>query len=436
MRFFYTFLLALAAPFLLLSLYRAKNGKPKVGKRWVEHFGFTPPLKGALENSSTNAQSETDSAPIWIHAVSVGEVIAAKPFVLALREKYPTLPILITTTTATGAQIAAQLGDDIEHRYMPIDFGFAVKGFLKRTKPQIFMIMETELWPNTLATVKKAEIPIIVINARLSESAMKGYQKIKPLFLQLSQNITHILCQFKTDAQRFKTLGIEEKKLSVCGSVKFDLPVFDALNVAVTDLKKQIMDRPVWIAASTHPGEDEILLKAHKKILEREPHALLILVPRHPERFNNVSNLIVNKGLSIARKSQQEAIKESTQVYLGDTLGEMMNLFCVSDCAFMAGSLLGKKVGGHNLLEPASLGKPILTGPSFYNFQVIAQEMIEKGACIVCQNKEDIVKNVITLFENNKEREKRGQAAREVVENNRGAVEKTMAAIKPWIIIK
>ncbi|OEE74578.1 3-deoxy-D-manno-octulosonic acid transferase [Enterovibrio norvegicus FF-162] len=419
MRLLYTLLLFIAAPFLLLGLYRAKDGKPRVGKRWVEHFGRTPALVG--------------QRPIWIHAVSVGEVIAAKPIILALRKTYPDASILVTTTTTTGAAIASKLGEGIEHRYMPIDFGFAVSGFLKRMNPKIMLIMETELWPNTLTAVKQAGIPIIVMNARLSEKSMRGYQRVQPLFNLLSNNIDHILCQFKDDAHRFIQLGVNSQHVSVSGSVKFDLPEFDESNHAVVALKQALKQRPVWVAASTHPGEDEILLDAHQALLAKQPDALLVLVPRHPERFGDVAALIEQKGFSLSRRSQSQPINDNTQVYLGDTMGEMMTLLATSTVTFMAGSLMGEKLGGHNLLEPASLGKPQITGPSYFNFQVIGDQLIEAGACEVQEAPSDIA-NALLGFMNNPEKcQQAGEAALNVVERNRGAVAKTLEAIAPWI---
>lgn len=419
MRLLYTLLLFIAAPFLLLGLYRAKDGKPRVGKRWVEHFGRTPALQG--------------ERPIWIHAVSVGEVIAAKPIILALRKAHPNASILVTTTTATGAAIASKLGDGVEHRYMPIDFSFAVNGFLKRVKPQAMLIMETELWPNTLTSVKKAGIPIVVMNARLSEKSMRGYQRVQPLFNLLSKNIDHILCQFQDDVDRFVQLGVNSQHVSVSGSVKFDLPEFDDSSDAVVTLRQAIQQRPVWVAASTHPGEDEILLDAHQALLAKQPDAMMVLVPRHPERFGDVAALIEQKGFSLSRRSQSQSIDDNTQVYLGDTMGEMMTLLATSTVTFMGGSLMGEKHGGHNLLEPASLGKPQITGPSYFNFQVIGDQLIEAGACEVHESPSGIANALLGFMSNPEKCQQAGEAALNVVERNRGAVAKTLEAIAPWI---
>lgn len=419
MRLIYTFLLAIVSPFLLVILFRHKKGKPNIGQRWKEYFGFIAPLK--------------NKNPIWIHAVSVGEIIAAKPIIFSLRDKYPNQSILVTTTTTTGAAIAEQLGEGIEHRYMPIDFPFAIKSFLKCCQPKIMLIMETELWPNTLTLVKKAQVPIIVLNARLSERSMNRYQKIQPFFKHICDNISLVLCQFNEDANRFKQLGLAEQKIQISGSVKFDLPFFDTSCYQVTELKNQLNHRPVWIAASTHEGEDEILLNAHQKILQQIPEALLILVPRHPERFLPVAMRISTKKLTLVKRSQKNNISSKTQVYLGDTMGEMMTLFAVADLCFMAGSLIGKKVGGHNLLEPASLGKPILMGPSFYNFEKIATQLIEEGACQICHDENEIAHCLIDLFNDRQKQHLASQAAINVVEKNRGAVVKTLSYLQPWI---
>ena len=424
MRFLYTLLLALAAPLLLFKLYRNKIGKPKIGKRWVEHFGITAPLTIA-----------SDHKPIWLHAVSVGETIAAKPIISMLRAKYPQVPIVITTTTTTGAEIAAKIANEVtlvEHRYMPIDFTFAVNGFIAAIKPRILLIMETELWPNTLSAAQSAGLNVIVINARLSKNAVSKYRKVLPLFASISANIDHICCQFQQDAARFAKLGVEQQKLSVHGSVKFDLAHFDSNQAAVVALKQQIAKRPTWIASSTHEGEDEIILAAHQQVLAKVPKALLILVPRHPERFDAVSSLVESQHLRLIRRSTQFPI-ENAQVFLADTMGEMMTMFAVSNVAFIGGSLLGEKVGGHNLLEPASLGKPLLTGSSYFNFQIIGDELVDSSACKLCNNAEEIAQNVLELFSNSALSEQMGKAALAVVEKNKGAVSSTLNILARYL---
>ncbi|HAS8418719.1 TPA: 3-deoxy-D-manno-octulosonic acid transferase [Vibrio vulnificus] len=363
-RLLYTLLLALAAPLLLFGLYRSKPNKPKFGQRWKEHFGITPKLIG-------------QNQPLWIHAVSVGESLAAIPLIKAIKEKTPDQVIVVTTTTSTGAEQIAKLGNLVEHRYMPIDFAFAVRGFLKAINPAKMLIIETELWPNTLATVHKANIPIIVVNARLSEKSQQNYAKVQPLFNLIHPCLSKVLCQSQADADRFAQLGVPTNKLCVTGSIKFDIHISDEIKHQGAELRTLLgQQRPIWIAASTHKGEDEQVLDAHRQVLETHPNALLILVPRHPERFDSVFQLCQTQGFETVRRTQTNTIADSTQVYLGDTMGEMLILLGAADVCFMGGSLVGDKVGGHNVLEPAALGIPMIIGPSYYNFKDIVDRLL------------------------------------------------------------
>ncbi|OPH51531.1 lipid IV(A) 3-deoxy-D-manno-octulosonic acid transferase [Vibrio campbellii] len=413
-RIFYTLLLALASPFLLLGLYKSKPNKPKFGQRWKEHFGITPQL-------------DTTERPIWIHAVSVGESIAAIPLIKELKKQNPTQPILVTTTTSTGAEQITKLGDLVEHRYMPIDFGFAVKGFLKAIRPKQMLIIETELWPNTLNTVHNAGIPIIVVNARLSEKSCRNYTKVQPLFNLLAPCLDKVLCQTESDAERFERLGVEKNKLFVTGSIKFDIQISDDVKEKGKVLRDALgLERPIWIAASTHKGEDEQVLEAHKKILESHPNALLILVPRHPERFEDVFELCQGQDFETARRTSQEEVTTSTQVYLGDTMGEMLVLMGAADICFMGGSLVGDKVGGHNVLEPAALGVPVITGPSYYNFKEMVNSLIALDGSIITVN---LSETVLSLLQNAQLKEKLVVNGQTFVEQNKGSIRRVVLEI-------
>ncbi|MFH4699510.1 lipid IV(A) 3-deoxy-D-manno-octulosonic acid transferase [Vibrio alginolyticus] len=416
-RIVYTLLLALASPLLLFGLYKSKPNKPKFGSRWKEHFGITPKLK-------------SNDKPIWIHAVSVGESIAATPLIKALKEQNPEQSILVTTTTSTGAEQIAKLGDLVEHRYMPIDFGFAIKGFLKAVQPKQMLIIETELWPNTLHNVYKAGIPITVVNARLSEKSCQNYAKIQLLFNQLHPCLTQVLCQTDSDAERFGRLGVKKKKLSVTGSIKFDIQISEQVKQQGQQLRAQLgNDRPIWIAASTHKGEDEQVLDAHRQVLKSHPNALLVLVPRHPERFDDVFTLCQQQGFNTVRRTSTHAVETNTQVYLGDTMGEMLTLMGAADICFMGGSLVGNKVGGHNVLEPAALGVPIINGPSFFNFQEIVDSFVKECGLIIVKDRATLAKTIIQLIEIPEKRIAYHTAASKIVNMNQGAIKNTILEV-------
>ncbi|WP_105902623.1 lipid IV(A) 3-deoxy-D-manno-octulosonic acid transferase [Vibrio gangliei] len=419
-RYFYTLLLFLLSPILLLTLYKKKPGKPSFGARWKEHFGVTPPLKDQLQS------------PIWIHTVSVGETIAATPFIRALKQKYPNIPIVITTTTSTGAEQASKLADVAEHRFMPIDLPFAIKGFLRAIKPQQMLIMETELWPNTLHYVHKYGVSITVINARLSERSALRYKKFQPIFNLLSENLDKVLCQHQEDAERFIRLGVTPERVKVTGSLKFDISVSEESLKSGEQLRSQLgKKRPVWIAASTHQGEDEQVLNAHKLLLEKYPDALLLLVPRHPERFDDVYLLCEQQGFNAHRRTSTiQTLSILTQVYLADTMGEMMLLLAASDVCFMGGSLLGDKVGGHNLLEPAAVGLPCLIGPSYYNFTDITNQLTNAKAAFICKNTDEMTAHLTSLFSSEEQRLTCKKNAFTVIQRNQGAVQKTVSNIQ------
>ncbi|WP_318436114.1 lipid IV(A) 3-deoxy-D-manno-octulosonic acid transferase [Photobacterium leiognathi] len=421
LRIIYTLLLALASPLLLFGLYKQKPGKPCFGERWKEHFGFTPIVNG--------------KKPIWIHAASVGESIAITPLIKALKEQYPAQAIVVTTTTSTGAEQIAKLGDLVEHRYMPIDFAWCVRGFLKAVQPKLMLIVEKELWLNTLATVKKQHIPIVIANARLSERSAQRYQSAVFFTKPLLNNVDSILCLHQDDAKRFIDIGAAKEKITVTGSIKYDLTIAPTVFEHAAQLRSQLgQDRPVFIAASTHKGEDEQIFTAFKAILQHNEKALLIIVPRHPERFNDVEILAKQQfQLSVHRRTNNAEFTLQTQVYLADTMGEMLLLIASSDVVFVGGSLIGDKVGGHNLLEPAAVGKPAITGPSYYNFIDITEQLLKADAIEVCQDSAELAKQVIELFDNPERQHVMGENAKKVVEQNQGAVQRTIDSITNYL---
>lgn len=325
MRLLYTFLIYLFSPVILFLLYKPKKGKPGFGSRWKEHLGFVP--------------SPSDKDPIWIHAVSVGETLAITPFIKALKQQHPNVPIILTTTTRTGADQAQKLGNLIEHRYAPLDFPDALSRFFARINPRMLIIMETELWPNMLNQCHSRDIPVVILNARLSERSCQRYQRIRTFFQSMTKAVRLFLCQHKDDAARFTRLGIPASHLKITGSVKFDIHMNQEQIELGSSVKKGLAQRPIWIAASTHKGEDEKVLSAHRKILETHPTALLILVPRHPERFDSVYKLCMQEKLITSRRSTQPIPQPQDQIFLGDSMGEMAFYFQIADISFMGEAL-------------------------------------------------------------------------------------------------
>ena len=414
LRFIYNLLIYLALPVICYFAFRPKTGKPGYGQRWAELLGWGPRLV-------------SPTPPLWIHTVSVGEFLAAIPLIRALKEAHPELPLLVTTTTRTGADQIAKLGDLVTHRYAPLDYPDAVWRFLQRTRPRALVIMETELWPNWLAACARRQMPVVVMNARLSERSCQRYQKVQGVFRAMSQHLSLVLCQHRDDEARFRRLGIPAERLQVTGSLKFDIQLDQTQIEAGQQLRTRIGARPVWIAASTHAGEDEQVLAALQQVREQLPQSLLILVPRHPQRFDAVATLCQAEGLILARRSRQEPITAETQVYLGDTMGEMPLLFQACDLAFMGGSLV--PVGGHNLLEPASLGKPTLIGPHHFNFTDVTRQLCDSKACVIVEDAQALGATVLELLQDEEKRQPMGMRAFDVVAANQGAQAKTLAAI-------
>ncbi|RAI98791.1 lipid IV(A) 3-deoxy-D-manno-octulosonic acid transferase [Aeromonas salmonicida] len=409
-RLLYNLLIHLGLPLALLALYKPKKGKPGFGARWAEHLGRTP--------------ASGQEAPLWIHAVSVGETLAISPFIRALKAERPDLPILLTTTTRTGAEQAAKLGDLVVHRYAPLDYPWAVAAFLKCIKPRALWVMETELWPNWLAACEARHLPVTIINARLSERSCQRYARFQGAFDTLSRPLTHLLCQHQDDAERFARLGIGRERLAVTGSIKFDIQLGDEVQAKGHALRQHLgQSRPVWIAASTHQGEDEQVLAAFDLVLQRHPRALLILVPRHPERFDRVAELCAPYGC--VRRTGGAPIRETDKVYLGDTMGELPLMLAAADVAFVGGSLV--KVGGHNLLEPAALGKPCLTGPAYFNFSDITRQLVVQGGAALVADAAALGEKVSELLADEGDRRQMGEQARAVVLRNQGALARTLS---------
>lgn len=422
MRFFYTVIFYLLTPVILLRLLWRARKAPAYASRWLERFGFLEPL-------------HTTKKVIWLHTVSVGEFIAALPLIKRL-QAFENILLVVTTTTPTGSErVRAQLGDSVFHVYAPYDLPDVLSRFFNRVKPQLFLVMETELWPNTLAFCAKKNIPSLLVNARMSEKSARGYAKFSWLTRPMLGSLTKAMVQNSMDAARLNSLGLPLENTLVTGSIKFDISIASDLQQRATELKarwSQQGKRKIWIAASTHQGEDEIILAAFQQVLAspENKNILLVLVPRHPERFNAVYQLSESMKFVTQRRSTG-VIEENTQVVIGDTMGELMLLFGASDIAFVGGSLVPN--GGHNFIEPAAWSLPLLSGPYVFNFAEISQLLSSAGALVYCDGVEVLAKEVIDLLIDGEVARQRGVAALGVVNANKGALEKTLNTIKTYI---
>ena len=412
MRRVYTVILWLLLPFVLLRL--AVRGVRSRGywQRWGERFGFV-----------AHAPRET----LWLHAVSVGETRAAAPLVKALRAAYPDLLLWITTTTVTGsAQARALFGDTVAHSYLPYDLPGAVQRFLRRARPRALIVMETELWPNLFYYCARAGVPIAIANLRLSTRSHARYARFARFTRATLAHVRIFAAQAAADAERVRALGAPGERVQVTGNIKYDLAFPDDLSARAKALRAALGARPAWIAASTHAGEDEIVLHAHRELLREWPDLLLILVPRHPERFAQVAKLAAQEFKS-SRRSAGALPDGETQVWVGDTMGELPLLLAVTDVAFVGGSLV--PVGGHNILEPAALGIPSVFGPHMSNFADIALAALAAGAATQVQKAAELAPAVARYLRQPESRAAAGEAATRWVAANRGALDKTLVLI-------
>jgi len=416
LRFLYTVAIYLATPVIVWRLFARGVRYRGYFSRWRERFGHFP--DPGLRDS------------IWVHAVSVGEVNAALPLIHALRRRYPRAPMVVTTVTPTGSErVHAQLGKDVFHVYLPYDLPRAVRRFFDRIRPKLAVIMETEIWPNLFHICGERDIPIVIANARLSERSLRAYAPIRPLVTQALGNVGHVAAQSHADARRYRALGADPARVSVAGNLKFDMPIPQGVRERGEALRRVWGEhRPVWVAASTHEGEELAVFEAHLAVLARLPDALLLIAPRHPERFRAVEHSARNLGFSVATHSGGEAPDRDCQCYVIDVMGAMMRHYAASDLAFVAGSLA--PIGGHNVLEPASLAKPVVVGPYTFNFEEITSSLIEAGGARRVDSARELGAAVLELLRDAPLRQRMGTAARVVFARERGAVRRTMVLIE------
>ncbi|MCX4188342.1 lipid IV(A) 3-deoxy-D-manno-octulosonic acid transferase [Methylophaga sp. OBS4] len=419
MRVFYSIVFWLAIPFIILRLIWRGTRASAYFNRWDERFAI-------------KAAPGSDKPLIWIHAVSVGEVEAGRPLVEALQATFPDHQLLITTMTPTGSSRVSKLyGNTVLHCYLPYDLPFAVRRFLKTAHPAFGIIMETELWPNLIHHCQKMQIPLVLANARLSARSAAGYQRIAKLSKQMLQSFDLIAAQSQEDRERLIALGADAHKVHAVGNLKFEISLPASLNEQAEAMRSMWGNRPVFIAASTHEGEDEIVLNASRQIRAVFPELLLIMVPRHPERFDRVSALSQRAGFKTLRRSEQGMCSSAIQVLIVDTMGELPLFYGTCDIAFVGGSLVPK--GGQNLLEPAALGRAVLIGPHYFNFNEITRQFLAADAAIEIKDSESLANAAIALLKDPQKRADMGEAGKNLIHRSRGASQRLMNLIKRHI---
>jgi 3-deoxy-D-manno-octulosonic-acid transferase len=412
-RFLYSFLLYLLIPLALTRL--AWRGLRNRGywRRWAERFGFVPRLSGSV---------------LWLHAVSVGEVRASAPLVKSLARDYPGHTILITTMTPTGSATVHELfGAAVAHCYVPYDLPTAVWRFLNRARPRLALIMETELWPNLFHQCHARGIPLMLANVRMSEKSARGYRRFAGFTRDTLANVSCVGAQTGTDAERMRALGAAQ--VEVTGSIKFEMDVPADLTARAAALRSGFGKRPVWVAASTRAGEEEQVLDAFAQLREQFPGLLLVLVPRHPERFDSVAKLCHQRGFRIERRSaRKDGVASDTTILLGDTMGEVLLFHAAADVSYIGGSLV--PLGGQNLLEAAAVGTPVVFGPHMFNFSDISRMARGRGAGRQVQDAAELASVVADYLKNPALRNAAGEAGQRMVAENRGALARTLALLR------
>ena len=425
MRHLYTWLFRLVLPLILLRLWWRGRAQPSYRRRLRERFGHVP-------------VRASRARLIWVHAVSVGETLAAVPLIEKLAARHPDWQWLVTTTTPTGservhASLSPLLGGRLLHYYAPYDVPGCLRRFLDALRPHMLVVMETELWPNLLATCRERGIPTLLANARLSEKSARGYQRLHRLTGPMLQNLDRVVAQYPADAQRFVALGLPDARVVTTGNIKFDLQIDLGLESEAQALAhawrgSKDAPRPVWLAASTHLGEDELILDAFARLQSQFPRLLLVLVPRHPERFDQVARLAKQRGLHLQRRSDGGVPAAQVQVLLGDTMGELLRFYGACDVAFVGGSLV--PVGGHNMIEPAAWGVPVVCGPHLHNFAAVSAMLCDAGGMVVVDDAEQLAAQLLRWLGDDEARRDAGARAREVAAKNSGALQKLVREVE------
>jgi 3-deoxy-D-manno-octulosonic-acid transferase len=368
-----------------------------------------------------------------VHAVSVGEVQASASLVEALLKRFPGIPLVLTTVTPTGrARAQALFGERVEVRYVPIDLPGSVRRFFQRARPQLAIILETEIWPNLYHRCGRLGVPLVLASARISPRSLQRYRRLVGLFRETLSHGIFIAAQSAADAERFRSIGANPEHTHVVGNIKFDYS--HPANIEEKGAAHRRLlgrERPVWVAGSTHAHEEDILLAAHRLLRARHPHALLVMVPRHPPRFGEVAEALRSQGMKYVSWTSGMPAADDTEVFLVDTLGELLGFYAAADVAFVGGSLV--PIGGHNLLEPLSLGLPTLSGPNTFNAADIAKLLVECGAVRIVHDAPELAGAIGDLLADPAARTQMGASGRNAIDDNRGAVGRLMKFLEPLL---
>ena len=417
MRALYSLLHYLLVPVMLLHLVWRGLRNRDYWAKWRERFGHGPSLRG-------------EGKTIWVHAVSVGEVQAALPLVRSLIERHPEYVLVVTTTTPTGRDRVRQaFGESVTHFYVPYDLPGAVNRFLGRIRPRVAIILETELWPNVFHFCRQRCISLVLANVRLSARSAAGYARFSGLARNMLGKVDVVAAQSEDDAARLMILGAPRNRVHVTGNIKFDVRLPASLVEEAQAIRRTWgVERDVWIAASTHEGEDKHVLDALSDVRAAFPNCLLVLVPRHPERFSRVAALCRRRGFRTGTRSENPATCDQVDVFIGDTMGELQLFYAASDVAFVGGSLID--IGGHNMLEPAALGVPVIFGPYVFNFAEISRRLCEVNASVQVATSRELGEQVTRYLGDANLRYLVGQNGKEFVDRNRGAGDKVVALVE------
>ncbi|KAF7774455.1 3-deoxy-D-manno-octulosonic-acid transferase [Pseudoalteromonas citrea] len=417
-RFFYSCLLYILSPLIVIYLYFIRGKKnPDYRQNFSERFALS--------------QNHLPKNAVIFHCASVGEVLAAVPLITAYQKKHQNKKIIVTCNTPTGRQqVIDSFKGHIPVCYLPFDFWDCANRFIKLLKPQQLIILETELWLNMMTTAKRAHCSTIIINARLSRKSLRGYQRVPRLAKAIMDSIDYVASHNHEDVERFISLGLHADRITATGSIKFDINIDTATRKQAEQLKSEFNHRPVWIAGSSHPKEHEKLLYAHQQLLKVCPEALLIIAPRHPEQFDVVANLLTQQAFTFTKRSENSPCTK--QVLLANTLGELKMLYGAADIAYIGGSLIDR--GGHNPLEAAAFNIGVVTGPSTYNFAHIYPDLFLQQGAICVENKTELASRLISLLDDPHQLKELGSNARRCLDQNQGAIEKSLQILEHNLI--